>query len=212
MWDERYAVDDYVYGTEPNQFLREVIDARLAEAGLAAFATAESEAAPRALCLAEGEGRNAVYLAGLGFDVTAVDASAVGMAKAQRLAAMRGVGIRTVTSDLADFSIQPAAWDLIVSIYTHLRPTLRPQVHAAVVAGLRPGGWFVLEGYSPAQAGRGTGGPARPELLMALGDLRDELAGLQFDLAQACERDVVEGRFHTGRAAVVQIVARKPAP
>jgi SAM-dependent methyltransferase len=204
MWDERYATTDYVYGTEPNEFLRQVIAAR----GLAAFAG--DGRMPRALCLAEGEGRNAVHLAGLGFAVTAVDASATGLAKAERLASECGVRITTVVCDLADFPIAADDWDLIVSIYAHLRPELRAWVHGAVVAGLRPGGWFVLEGYAPAQLGRGTGGPTQAALLVPLESLRRELDGLQLEHALECEREVIEGRLHTGLAAVVQIVARKP--
>jgi len=210
MWNERYAAADYVYGTEPNQFLRQVIAALLAPRGLAAFTGGDEGRIPRALCLAEGEGRNAVHLAGLGFDVTAVDASAIGLAKAERLASEREVRITTVVCDLSAFSIVADDWDLIVSIYAHLRPELRRQVHAAVLVGLRPGGWFVLEGYAPAQLGRGTGGPRQAELLVPLETLRCELDGLQLEHALECEREVLEGRLHTGMAAVVQIVGRKP--
>jgi SAM-dependent methyltransferase len=162
------------------------------------------------LCLAEGEGRNAVFLARRGHRVLAVDSSAVGLAKAAQLAEEHGVRIETLTADLADFVIEPGCWDAIVSIFCHVPPSIRRTLHRQVVAGLRPGGLFVLEAYTPAQLELRTGGPPTVELLMTLADLREELAGLEFLQAREIERDVVEGRLHTGRGAVVQIVARKP--
>jgi SAM-dependent methyltransferase len=161
------------------------------------------------LCLAEGEGRNAVHLASLGHAVTAVDQSAAGLAKAQRLAAARGVEIRTVVADLAMYPIVPGAWAGIVATFAHLPPALRRAVHAAVVQGLAPGGVFILEAYTPAQLAFDTGGPKAPELLMPLAALREELAGLEFLVAREIEREVVEGCGHTGRGAVVQVLARR---
>lgn len=194
MWDERYDTEEFVYGREPNAFL----------AGVSGMMPPGD-----VLCLAEGEGRNAVFLAKRGHRVLAVDSSAVGLAKAARLAEESGVRIETVTADLADFVIEPGRWDAIVSIFCHLPPDIRLPLHRQVVKGLRPGGLFVLEGYTPAQLALGTGGPPSAELMMTLAELREELAGLEFLQAGELERDVVEGRLHTGRGAVVQIVARK---
>lgn len=194
MWDERYDTEEFVYGREPNAFL----------AGVSGMMPPGD-----VLCLAEGEGRNAVFLAKRGHRVLAVDSSAVGLAKAARLAEENGVRIETVTADLADFVIEPGRWDAIVSIFCHLPPDIRRPLHRQVVKGLRPGGLFVLEGYTPAQLALGTGGPPSAELMMTLAELREELAGLEFLQAGELERDVVEGRLHTGRGAVVQIVARK---
>ena len=162
------------------------------------------------LCLAEGEGRNAVYLATLGHAVTAVDQSAVGLAKATRLAAVRGVPLATIVANLANFVIEPNAWSGIVSTFVHLPPPLRRDVHSQVVAGLRPGGVFILEAYTPAQLALGTGGPKEAKLCMTLDGLYSELAGLEFVIARECERDVIEGTGHTGRGAVVQVLARRP--
>lgn len=194
MWDARYAGEDYVYGKEPNDFL-----------------AAQANRLPRgrALCLAEGEGRNAVFLAGLGYAVLAVDASTQGLAKAEKLARERGVAIDTRVADLAAYPITPGHWDLIVSIFCHLPPPVRRHVHRAAVAGLRPGGAFLLEAYTPRQLEFGTGGPPTRELLMNLASLREELKGLHFVHAAETERDVVEGRLHTGRGAVVQLLALK---
>jgi SAM-dependent methyltransferase len=194
MWNQRYAVEEYIYGTQPNDFLASVVD-RLPMG--------------RVLCLAEGEGRNAVFLAEQGFDVVAVDSASVGLDKARHLAGQRGVHIDTVVADLADYAIVPEAWDAIVAIFCHLPPPLRREVHARAVAGLRPGGAFVLEAYTPAQLQHGTGGPPVVELMMTLATLRDELTGLRLEHAVEIERDIQEGRFHAGLGAVVQVLAYK---
>lgn len=195
MWDERYSGEDYAYGTEPNDFL---------------VAAASGLPAGRILCLGEGEGRNAVWLAGRGHDVTAVDASAVGLEKARRLAVSRGVTITTVHADLAAYPDEPGAWDGIVSIFCHLPPPLRADLHRRCVAGLITGGLLLLEAYAPGQVGRGTGGPPSAELMMDARTLRDELAGLEILELHEGEREIHEGEFHNGLGAVVQLVARKP--
>ena len=147
-WNDRYAAAGHFYGEAPNAFVAEV---------------APQIPAGPVLCLAEGEGRNAVHLATLGHRVTAVDQSEVGLAKARRLAAARGVEIETVATDLADYSIAVAAWAGIVATFAHLPPALRRRVHRDVVAGLQPGGVFILEAYTPAQLAFGTGGPKLPD-------------------------------------------------
>jgi len=194
FWNHRYAVAGYVYGEMPNAFVAEV---------------APQIPAGSVLCLAEGEGRNAVHLATLGHRVTAVDQSEVGLAKARRLAMSRGVAIETIIAGLEKFSITPGAWAGIIATFAHLPPTLRQRIHRQVVAGLQPGGVFILEAYTPAQLAFGTGGPKSPELLMTLASLRDELLGLELLVGRELEREVVEGDGHTGRGAVVQILARR---
>ncbi len=194
-WDERYAADRYYYGTEPNEFLREQ--------------AAEIPRGGDVLCLGEGEGRNAVFLAQQGFRVLALDQSAAGLDKARRLAAARAVAIDTLEADLGEYRIGRARWDGVVSIWCHLPRALRAVVHRQVSAGLRPGGVFLLEAYTPAQIGYGTGGPKTVDLLPSLADLRRELDGLQLLHAIECERPVLEGEGHTGLGAVVQIIARR---
>lgn len=194
FWNERYAQTGFIYGTEPNEFLASVAD--------------RIPAGP-VLTLAEGEGRNGLFLASLGYEVTAVDQSEVGLAKACRLAEERGLKIATQQADLAEYVIEPGAWAGIVSIFCHLPKSIRVPLHAAVVQGLQPGGVFILEAYTPKQLGRGTGGPQSIELLASLDDLKRELAGLEFLRAQELEREVREGQYHTGLASVVQIVARR---
>ena len=194
QWDERYSAGEYVYGQEPNDFLVSVAG-RIPRG--------------RVLSLADGQGRNGVYLAGLGHQVTGVDSSAIGLEMARQLALERGVRIETIVADLAAFDLGRECWDGIVSIFCHLPPPVRKDLLRRVVDGLRPGGVFIMEAYAPAQLNFGTGGPSSVELLVPLSELKNELAGLRLDHAVEVERDVIEGKLHTGRAAVIQIVATK---
>ena len=195
-WDVRYAEEHYRYGTEPNDFLKEQAERLAADS--------------RVLCLAEGEGRNAVFLAGLGHRPVAVDRSGVGLEKTRRLAQERGVVVETVTADLAELRVEPEGWDAIVSIWCHVPRELRRDLHRRVVSGLKPGGVLILEAYTPEQLGRSTGGPPHEERLMRLEELEEELAGLDLQVAQEVEREVREGDLHTGLSSVVQIVALRP--
>ena len=195
MWNERYSADSYAYGKQANDFLQQ---------------NYQQIPQGRVLCLAEGEGRNAVFLAQQGFQVLAMDASSVGMAKAQKLAGEKGVSIETLVADLNDFVIEPQSWDGIVSIFCHLPQPMRQRLHQQVVQGLRPGGRFILEAYTPRQLNFKTGGPAVAGLTMELADVQKELAGLQLLHGMELEREIFEGEFHTGLGAVVQVIAGKP--
>ncbi|QSQ14128.1 SAM-dependent methyltransferase [Myxococcus landrumensis] len=198
MWNERYSEAFASYGTEPNDFLREVA-ARIPDGPV--------------LCLAEGEGRNAVFLAKRGHAVTAVDLSEVGLANAAKLASERGVALTTVLADLGTYDPGEARWAGIVSIWAHVPPDVRARLHAACVRALRPGGAFVLEAYTPRQLERpGKGGPSAASLLMTPGSLREELSGLRIERCVEVDRDVSEGRFHQGPSTTVQVLAFKPAP
>jgi len=191
MWDERYSQPGFAYGTEPNEFLA---------------ALAGRIPVGPVLSLGEGEGRNAAFLASLGHRVVAVDQSEVGLAKARKLAADRGLTIETVCSDIAAFAIEPGAWTGIVSVFCHLPRRIRRPLYAAAVQGLRPGGVLVLEAYTPKQIGRGTGGPKDPDMLPTLAELTEELAGLEFVHVRELDREVREGAYHTGVASVVQVM------
>ena len=114
-----------------------------------------------------------------------------------------------MAADLSNFEIAADAWAGIIAIFAHLPPALRQWIHGQAAAGLQPGGVFILEAYTPAQLAYDTGGPTSPELLMTLAGLREELAGLEFQIARELKRDVTEGTGHTGHGAVVQILARK---
>ena len=195
-WDERYGEPGFTYGREPNSFLVSVI-ASLPKGNI--------------LSLAEGEGRNAVYLAALGYDVTGVDGSEVGLRKARQLAAEHAVSITTIQADLSAFEIQAGQWDGIIACFCHVPSAIRTPLHQRAVAGLKPGGVLVLEGFSKEQLAYGTGGPPALDMLFSLEELQAELAGLKFIHAITKERDVREGRGHTGLASVVQILGVKPA-
>jgi len=194
-WNERYSEPGFAYGTAPNDFLASVVD-RIPLGKI--------------LSLAEGEGRNAVYLASLGYEVTGVDDSEVGLRKAMALAKERGVAIATIHADLSEFEIGQQQWDGIIACYCHLPAAIRISVHRAAVRGLKPGGVFVLEAFSREQLAYGSGGPKSPDMLMSLAALKSELAGLEFIHAVEMEREVLEGPCHTGMAAVVQIMGVKP--
>jgi len=196
FWDSRYETLDYIFGTEPNDFLKESAP-HLGGNG-------------EALCLGEGEGRNAVFLAQQGLAVTAVDMSATGLKKAQSLAQANSVSINTHVADLANFEFGENMWNGIVSIFCHLPPALRISVHKRVVSALRPGGLYILEAYTPRQLAYKSGGPSDVAMLYELADLRSELMGLEIIVAREVERDIQEGFAHQGTAAVVQILARKP--
>jgi SAM-dependent methyltransferase len=193
MWNERYGKTEYAYGTKPNDFLVSVVS-RIPQGKI--------------LCLGEGEGRNAVYLASLGYSVVAVDQSEVGLAKAQKLAAQQQVTIKTVVADLAEFVIEPKAWQGVVSIFCHLPSALWEQVHTRAITGLTPGGMLVLEAYTPRQLDFKTGGPPNTDWLVSLEKVKSKLTGLDFEIASQIEREVIEGIYHTGMAAVVQVLGK----
>ncbi len=196
MWDQRYESDALAYGDSANDFL-------VAELAQLKPGTC--------LCLAEGQGRNAAWLAEQGFAVTAVDQSSVGMARASELAASKRVSIKTKVADLASFDLGQDCWDNIVSIFGHLPSELRRDVHRRVIAALRPGGIFLVEAYTPDQlATSGTGGPSDPDMLLTCRKLTDELSGLEIMFAREVVRHVDEGEYHKGEGAVVQFIARKP--
>lgn len=199
MWDQRYGQEGFVYGTRANDFLRAHYQ-RIPRGG-------------RVLCLAEGEGRNAVFLARQGYVVTAVDQSAVGLEKAQHLAREKGVTITTEVADLADYDLGREAWDGIVSIWAHLPPALRQPLHRQVVSALKKGGVLLLEAYTERQLTMsGVGGPpaSQRQMFMSRRQLLRELAGLEFELAAELQRNISEGSCHQGESAVVQLIARKP--
>ena len=194
MWDERYRAEEYAYGTQANDFLAQNYT-RLAKGNI--------------LCLADGEGRNSVFLAQKGYTITAVDSSIEGISKARKLAELNKVNVDYIHADLGDYDLGVNKWDGIVSVFCHLPPDIRAKVHHQVVSSLKPRGVLLLEAYTPEQLQLGTGGPTSPELTMTAKSLTSELSGLNFEELIELERDVVEGLYHTGHAAVVQAIAIK---
>ncbi|MCB5190187.1 class I SAM-dependent methyltransferase [Methylobacillus arboreus] len=195
MWDERYDTETYVYGKTANTFL--VDHFRAIPQG-------------RVLSIAEGEGRNAVFLARQGYAVTAVDGSAVGLEKAGKLARENGVTIESIHADLASFDFGEQQWDGIVSIFCPMPSALKAVVFPKIIKGLKPCGMFLLEAYTPEQLEYGTGGGKDTDAMMTKAILSRALHGFNFHRLQEVEREVVEGAYHTGLASVVQAIAAKP--
>lgn len=194
MWDKRYDIEEYAYGKQPNTFLKE-----------------KYAAIPkgRVLSLAEGEGRNAVFLAQQGYTVTAIDSSQVGLEKAQKLADENGVSIELVHADLEDYDLGQSKWDGIVAIFCPLPSVVRAALYKKIALALKKGGVFFLEAYTPEQVNHGTGGGNSVDTMQSIATLRSELAGLTFTHLVELERDVVEGIYHTGKGAVVQAIAKR---
>ncbi len=193
MWDQRYSDDEYAYGTEPNAFL---------------YQNAALLTGP-VLSLAEGEGRNAVFLASLGLEVLGVDGSEVGLSKALQLAASKSLTIQTTLADLATYEPPEAAFNSVISIFAHLPSVVRAKLYPKVERSLKPGGILLLEAYSKAQLNYNTGGPKDADRLMICTDLEQAFPQCEPLLCQEIEREVVEGKYHTGLASVVQFIARK---
>ncbi|MGB5445861.1 MAG: class I SAM-dependent methyltransferase [Psychromonas sp.] len=198
MWDQKYNEKGFIYGTEANDFLKSE-SFRIPQKG-------------RVLCLAEGEGRNAVFLALQGYSVTAVDQSEVGLIKANKLALEYGVEITTVVADLSDYDFGIEVWDGIVSIFAHVPLILREKLHTQVVRSLKQDGIFILEAFTEEQLiMNGIGGPpaSQKELFMSLEQLRCELQSLELISGVEVQRTISEGKHHQGESAVVQVVACK---
>ncbi|EHQ51566.1 MULTISPECIES: class I SAM-dependent methyltransferase [Ectothiorhodospira] len=196
FWDNRYSGTEYVYGTAPNAYL-------LAHHPL--YQPGQS-----VLAVGDGEGRNGVWLAGRGLSVTAVDFSQQALAKAQALAQHQGVTLETIWADLVGWKWPRARYDHIISIYLHLPPTQRRQVHQAMLEALKPGGLLLMEAFHPEQMDYHSGGPRDPGMLYNGVMLREDFVGGEFmELAElAVELD--EGPGHRGRAAVTRALIRRP--
>ena len=192
-WDDRYDREGFLYGDEPNYFVARSL---------------KNVAPGRGLFLAEGEGRNAVFAAGLGHEVTAVDSSQVGRDKALALAAAHGVSI---DYRLADLTVDPwgdESWDIIVLCFAHLPPEIMPEIHQRVAAALRPGGTVILNSFSKAQFGRKSGGPPRLEWLHGLEELLEQFPGLDLK-GEVKEVELRESVGHHGPAMVIEMTGKK---
>jgi 2-polyprenyl-3-methyl-5-hydroxy-6-metoxy-1,4-benzoquinol methylase len=196
FWDQRFAEPGYKYGTEPNAFLCQQA-ARLAPAS-------------RVLVPGDGEGRNGVWLAGQGHRVTSVDYSAVGLQKAQALAAGRGVALTTELVDLADWAPTAATLDAVVLVYTHLPSAIRQAAHRRLAQGLRAGGWMLLEAFHPEQLAHSSGGPRDVDMLYTPALLDADFAGLlRCELSWHGEIHLAEGPGHQGLAHVTRWLGRR---
>ena len=196
-WDERYAEDGYIFGEGPNRFLER--QAPLLRPGM------------RALAVADGEGRNSVWLAEQGLDVTATDISPVAIAKARRLAEGRGVAVDFRQADMVRWDYPEAEFDLVAAIFIQVvGPADRAMVFEGMRRALKPGGLLLIQGYTPDQLKHGSGGPSAIENLYTEALLRETFDGLTIERIEAYETELDEGPRHRGMSAVIDLVARKP--
>lgn len=194
FWDSRYASPEYAYGTAPN-------------AGLVALEHLLPREA-RVLVPGDGEGRNGVWLATRGHQVSVVDQSAAGLRKCAQLAESRGVGVNVLHADLADYRPEPAGFDALVLVFVHLPPDLRRRVHQRLLAALRPGGVLILEGFDRSHAGLPGGGPRDPAWLFDAAMLRADFVACPELSVELIDGDLDEGPWHQGHARVLRVFGR----
>ena len=196
VWNARFAEDGYAYGTEVNAFL--------------ASRKQYLHAGMQVLAVADGEGRNGVWLAQRGMDVLSVDASEVGLAKAQQLAKDRGVTLHTELADLTVWAWPQGRFDALVAVYIHFMPAQRVRMHHAMLAALKSGGILILEAFTPKQLAYSSGGPAVSEMLYTADMLRADFAEGEILFLEERVTRLEEGRYHRGEASVVSMVLRRP--
>lgn len=193
-WNARYSAAEFIYGTEPNQFLKDEL----------------SKTTPgKILFLGEGEGRNAVYAASLGWDVDAVDFSASGKVKAVKLASEIKVKINYMVENLSDFIPEENHYNAVVLIYLHLEEELREKVHQNALASLKAGGKIIFEAFEKEQIKNNSGGPKSIELLYSLHDIVEDFIDLDFEKFSKEKIFLTEGKGHKGEGVVIRFVGRK---
>lgn len=198
FWDSRYGSNKPAYGTTPNDFL--------------ASSTSHIPAGSNILSLGEGEGRNAFHLAKTvqNSSVHAIDLSSVGLAKLDQIAKEQRLNITTQVADLDTLVWRPQDYDVVVDIWCHLPKDIFAKTVEGVISTLKVGGLFIMEHYTPANVGRGTGGPPNAAMCTSCDELLTIVSGrLQTVVAQEVERVIDEGEFHQGLSATLQYIGRK---
>jgi len=196
IWNERYAGEDYHFGTEPNAFL--VSQRHLLKPGMSCLA------------VADGEGRNGVWLAEQGLDVLSVDSSPVAQEKAKRLAAERGVMLHYELADMLAWEWPENRYDVVAGIFIQfVGPELRAQMFDRIKHSLKPGGLLLLQGYTPRQHEYRTGGPSQVENLYTEDMLREAFADMEILHLAEHESFISEGAGHHGMSALIDLIARK---
>jgi SAM-dependent methyltransferase len=200
FWNECYRGEDFAFGTAPNEFL--VSQAHYLKPGL------------RALAPGDGEGRNGVWLAERGLIVDTVDVSPLGVAKARRLAEERGVEIDATLADLLTWAWPHDAYDVVAALYIHFFDTDRPAMHRAMLDALKPGGILILEAFRleqlELQKRHRSGGPKTADMLYSKAKLAEDFTGLSILHLEEAVVELDEGHRHSGKAAIIRAVVRKP--
>ena len=194
-WDERFASEEFVYGTKPNEFLKQNIG---------------SLPMGKVLCVADGEGRNGVFLARNGFEVTSIDFSQEALDKADKFAIENSVNIETICSDLLKYDFGKEQYDGIISIFSHFNKNETNDLHKKYFNALKPGGVFLIEAFAKEQLPLDSGGPKNIDLLYDIEDIESSFPEGDFQLLK---KDIVylhEGELHDGKAVVVRAIVQKP--
>jgi len=196
LWDKKFSREGYFYGFEPNAFIASKTDLLVSQGEV--------------LCLGEGEGRNAVFLASQGFDVTALDASPIGMSKALMMATNKGVSFQVELLDLQQWK-PTKSYDAVVTSYLHLEDPLRTRAFRQALQTLKTDGYFIGEFFSLNQIPRESGGPKKPELLYTLASLESIFSTEDCEIIHLKEEDVPldEGVGHQGDALVIRVIVKK---
>lgn len=198
MWTQRYDTETYIFGTAPAQFL---VDQQ-----------ACLKPGQTALVIADGEGRNSTWLAQQGLQVTAMENAETALAKARKLAKARGVAVDFIATDIETWDWQPAKFDVVAAIFIQFaRPALRHRIFQGIKHTLKPGGLILLHGFTPEQINRASGGPRVVENLYTTDLLAAEFADFNILRLHEYEAFLTEGPGHNGTAALIDLVATKPA-
>ena len=196
FWNERYSEDGLAYGTKPNVYLTEVVD-QISPGG-------------NVLVIGDGEGRNGVWLAEQGFNVTSVDYSHVAIEKIKSLAESRNVNITAICADLVESDWPPGDFDAVVAIYLHFPSSVRAKMHEEMLTALKPGGKVIIEAFTKDQLKYSSGGPPVEDMLFSADILKADFTAA--NIIELCEKIVHlnEGKYHVGDGAIVRLIAEKP--
>jgi 2-polyprenyl-3-methyl-5-hydroxy-6-metoxy-1,4-benzoquinol methylase len=194
IWNERYAKKVFVYGIEPNQFYKE----QLAKLSIG-----------KILFAAEGEGRNAVYAAQQGFEVSAFDSSIEGKNKAEALALEKNVKISYTVLGLEDVDFPENYFDILVLVYAHFPYEIRKKYHQKLVSFLKPNGSIIFEAFGKEQLNYTSGGPKQLDMLFSEDEIKSEFLGLNFNYLETVEITLDEGPYHQGKGNVVRCIGQK---
>ena len=194
FWDERYSESHYVYGTEPNEFFRHCLD---------------KLAAGKLLLPGEGEGRNAVYAAKKGWDVTAIDFSEQAKIKAMKMAEENNVAINYIVSSASDYKYTEQEYDAAALVFVHFPQEVREKAHKSIIKSLKTGGTLIVEAFSKAQINNNSGGPKDVNALYSVENLKNDFGELKITELSEYHIDLKEGPYHEGPADVIRCTAIK---